>query len=61
MGQGSAPTKSTHDDRLSGTAGIFFHAVFAVFNPSRASTASRIMNYWIFPVTVIGNSSTNST
>ena len=37
------------------------HAVFAVFNPSRASTVSRIMNFWIFPVTVIGNSSTNST
>ena len=37
------------------------HAVFAAFNPSRASTASRIKNFWIFPVTVIGNSSTNST
>jgi|KBSMisStandDraft_5_1062788.scaffolds.fasta_scaffold688870_2 hypothetical protein len=37
------------------------HAVFAVFNPSRDSTASRIMNFWILPVTVIGNSSTNST
>ena len=38
-----------------------FYAVFAAFNPSRASTASRIKNFWIFPVTVIGNSSTNST
>src|SRR6185312_13864242 len=32
-------------------------AVLAAFNPSRASTASRITNFWIFPVTVIGNSS----
>ena len=37
------------------------HAVFAAFNPSRCSTASRITNFWILPVTVIGNSSTNST
>ena len=37
------------------------HAVFAAFNPSRVSTASRITNFWILPVTVIGNSSTNST
>ena len=37
------------------------HAVFAAFSPSRASTASRMMNFWILPVTVIGNSSTNST
>jgi len=37
------------------------HAVFAAFNPSLASTTSRITNFWIFPVTVIGNSSTNST
>ena len=37
------------------------HAVFAAFNPSRASTSSRIKNFWILPVTVIGNSSTNST
>ena len=37
------------------------HAVFAAFNPSRCSTSSRIKNFWIFPVTVIGNSSTNST
>ena len=37
------------------------HAVFAAFNPSFVSTASRIKNFWIFPVTVIGNSSTNST
>ena len=37
------------------------HAVFAAFSPSFASTASRIRNFWIFPVTVIGNSSTNST
>src|SRR4051794_20655524 len=37
------------------------HAVFAAFNPNRASTASRITNFWILPVTVIGNSSTNST
>ena len=37
------------------------YAVFAAFNPSRCSTASRIRNFWILPVTVIGNSSTNST
>jgi hypothetical protein len=37
------------------------HAVFAAFNPSRCSTSSRMMNFWILPVTVIGNSSTNST
>lgn len=37
------------------------HAVFAAFSPSFVSTASRIRNFWIFPVTVIGNSSTNST
>jgi hypothetical protein len=37
------------------------HAVFAAFNPSRRSTASRIMNFWILPVTVMGNSSTKST
>jgi hypothetical protein len=37
------------------------HAVSAAFNPSRASTVSRITNFWILPVTVIGNSSTNST
>ena len=37
------------------------YAVFAAFNPSRASTASRIRNFCTFPVTVIGNSSTNST
>jgi hypothetical protein len=37
------------------------HAVFAAFSPSLVSTASRIKNFWIFPVTVIGNSSTNST
>jgi hypothetical protein len=37
------------------------HAVFAAFNPSFDSTASRITNFWILPVTVIGNSSTNST
>ena len=42
-------------------AGLKPHAVFAAFNPSFASTASRIKNFWIFPVTVIGNSSTNST
>jgi len=40
---------------------FLFHAVFAAFNPSFASTASRIRNFWILPVTVIGNSSTNST
>jgi len=32
-----------------------------IFNPSRVSTVSRITNFWILPVTVIGNSSTNST
>ncbi|RXH19611.1 hypothetical protein EAS54_05320 [Bradyrhizobium guangzhouense] len=37
------------------------HAVFAAFSPSRCSTVSRITNFWILPVTVIGNSSTNST
>jgi hypothetical protein len=41
--------------------GLELHAVFAAFSPSFASTASRIRNFWIFPVTVIGNSSTNST
>jgi hypothetical protein len=45
---------------LAPLAGRGFHAVFAAFNPSRASTASRIRNFWILPVTVIGNSSTNS-
>jgi hypothetical protein len=48
-----------HDGQLFG--GLKFHAVFAAFNPSFASTASRIRNFWILPVTVIGNSSTNST
>jgi hypothetical protein len=46
---------------LAPLAGAGCHAVFAAFNPSRASTASRITNFWILPVTVIGNSSTNST
>jgi len=40
---------------------FLFHAVFAAFSPSFSSTASRIKNFWILPVTVIGNSSTNST
>ena len=53
-----ARVKPGHDDVEREVAP---HAVFAAFNPSRASTASRITNFWIFPVTVIGNSSTNST
>jgi hypothetical protein len=35
------------------------HAVFCTFNPSSSIVRSRMMNFWIFPVTVIGNSSTN--
>ena len=48
----------TMDSCLAGPA---LHAVFAAFSPSFVSTASRIKNFWILPVTVIGNSSTNST
>ncbi len=29
------------------------------FNPISSIEISRILNFWIFPVTVIGNSSTN--
>jgi hypothetical protein len=46
---------------LKSAGGQLCHAVFAAFSPSFASTASRMMNFWILPVTVIGNSSTNST
>ena len=35
-------------------------AVFARFSPSFCSTTSRMMNFWTLPVTVIGNSATNS-
>ena len=57
--------KSGHDDAeevgLSIQGYIQGYAVLAAFSPSRSSTCCRIMNFWIFPVTVIGNSSTNST
>jgi len=42
-------------------AGSRPHAVSARFSPSFSSTALRIRNFCAFPVTVIGNSSTNST
>ena len=35
------------------------HAVAASFTPSSVVIWSRMINFWIFPVTVIGNSSTN--
>jgi tripartite-type tricarboxylate transporter receptor subunit TctC len=37
------------------------HAVFCTFNPSSVMVCSRMMNFWILPVTVIGNASTNLT
>jgi tripartite-type tricarboxylate transporter receptor subunit TctC len=37
------------------------HAVFCTFRPSSAIVSSRMMNFWILPVTVIGNASTNLT
>jgi hypothetical protein len=48
-----------HDDLRLGK--FVFHAVFAAFDPGRDSTASRIENFWILLVAVIGNSSTTST
>jgi hypothetical protein len=35
------------------------HAVFSFVRPSCSVIASRILNFWILPVTVIGNSVTN--
>ncbi|MNS97754.1 hypothetical protein D3C72_1321000 [compost metagenome] len=37
----------------------FAHAVFSWLRPSCSVMASRILNFWILPVTVIGNSETN--
>jgi len=37
------------------------HAVFCTLRPSSAMVSSRMMNFWILPVTVIGNASTNLT
>src|ERR1700688_499978 len=37
------------------------HAVFCTFHPSSVMVSSRMTNFWIFPVTVIGNASTNLT
>jgi hypothetical protein len=37
------------------------HAVFSAFSPSFLIVCSRITNFWILPVMVIGNSATNST
>lgn len=34
-------------------------AVLATSNPKSSIMVSRMMNFWILPVTVIGNSSTN--
>jgi len=36
------------------------HAVFSTLNPRRSIITSLMMNFCILPVTVIGNSSTNS-
>ena len=55
--------QTSHSSNLESTVlfqALSNQAVLAAFNPSRASTASRITNFWILPVTVIGNSSTNS-
>ena len=35
-------------------------AVFSAFRPSLPMVCSRITNFWILPVMVIGNSATNS-
>ena len=35
-------------------------AVFSLFSPSFLIVSSRITNFWILPVIVIGNSGTNS-
>ncbi len=36
------------------------YAVFCAFSPSFSIVCSRITNFWILPVMVIGNSGTNS-
>jgi hypothetical protein len=36
------------------------HAVFSAFSPSFLIVSSRMTNFWILPVMVIGNSATNS-
>jgi hypothetical protein len=36
------------------------YAVFSALSPSFAIVCSRITNFWILPVMVIGNSGTNS-
>jgi hypothetical protein len=36
------------------------HAVFSALSPSFLIVSSRITNFWILPVMVIGNSATNS-
>ena len=41
--------------------GVPPYAVFSIFNPSSAIVASRILNFWILPVTVIGKPSTKRT
>ena len=37
-----------------------YHAVLSAFSPSFLIVSSRITNFWILPVMVIGNSGTNS-
>ena len=36
------------------------YAVFSAFSPSFLIVCSRMTNFWILPVMVIGNSGTNS-
>ena len=38
----------------------WLYAVFSAFSPSFSIVCSRITNFWILPVMVIGNSATNS-
>ena len=51
--------------RMLESAGVhvcaFHHAVATSFSSSRSRICSRSTNFWIFPVIVIGNASTNIT
>jgi hypothetical protein len=57
----STQTEFCHSTLALATAARPRYAVSTCFNPNSTIMSSRILNFWILPVTVCGNDSTKRT